>query len=190
MTVTEPGRAEVLGWMARTGGGPAEAVEHFFPGISPEDKERMRSRFKQWSARDRKRAENGPAPAPSPQGAQQRAPALARPAPRLDLARMAPLERLEWQVSELGADLELARQLGDYRTALQIDAQLAERAAELDATRARQAKVLRLDRTAGSVAAELKKKAAAIELRAEMERRRLERAAKAAEQQQAKERSL
>lgn len=189
MSVTgEPEREEVLGWIRRTGGTAADAVEHFFPGISPESKVRLSARYRKWI--ERAKASPAPNATPSPQGAQQRAPALARPAPRLDLARMAPLDRLEWQVSELGADLELARQVGDYRTALQIDAQLAERAAELDATRARQAKVLRLDRTAGSVAAELKKKAAAIEIRAEMERRKAERAAKAAEQQQAKERSL
>jgi hypothetical protein len=187
---TEPGKAEVVAWMARHGGSAIEAARTFFPGISPEAQQKKAELYRLWWSRAKKAGQVNPTPASTPQGAQHRAPALARPAPRLDLARMSPLDRLEWQVSELGADLELARSVGDYRTALQIDQQLAERAAELDAVRARQARVLRLDRTAGSVAAELAKKSKAIELRAEMERRRAERAAKAAEQQSSKERSL
>lgn len=146
------------------------AAEYFYPGVSPEQHQKLAARYRKWW--ERSGAAAAPAP-PNPQGQRTVVVAanLARPAPRYDLARMSPLERLEYQVAELGADLELARQVRDLRTATQVDQALAERAKELDALRLRAARTVKVDRTASGAAVLLEQRASAIVLRAERERR-------------------
>lgn len=187
----EPQRAEVLGWMQRTSMGPYDAARHFFPGVAPEQHTKIAEKFKKW--RQRYSGTNA-----TPQGRQAPAstapsgpaPAVARPAPRHDLAKMSTVERLEWQLAELGADLDQARSVGDIRAAAATDRRISEVGQDLDRARAAEARTVKVDRTAAAIAAELEKKKRAIALHAENERRRLERAAKAAAASAARERNL
>jgi hypothetical protein len=50
----EPTRAEVLGWLTRTGRTAAEAVDHFWPGSIGADRTRVHARIRKWAqlARD------------------------------------------------------------------------------------------------------------------------------------------
>jgi hypothetical protein len=155
--------------MERTGRGAVDAARHFFPGVSPEQQARIESRFRKW----RHRAGSEPATPPPAQhpGAAPPAPSATRPPPRTDIARMTALDRLEWQIAELGADLDQARTTGDLRAVAALDNRLSQVGQDLDRARSAASRLVKLDRTAAAVATELERKSKAIALRAEMQRR-------------------
>jgi hypothetical protein len=99
---------------------------------------------------------------------------------------MGTVERLEWQIAEVGADLQLAREQGDLRTVALLDKRLSELGGDLDSARSAASRIVKLDRTPAAIAEELEKRAKGIKLRVEMRRRAEERAAQAA----ARERDL
>jgi hypothetical protein len=190
----EPQRVEVLAWMKRTRRGASEAASQFWPAAVGEERNRVLGRIRKWSQIAREQGAEyappalGPAGLPAP-GGQPTGGALRvveRPAPRTDIARMGTVERLEWQIAEVGADLQLAREQGDLRTVALLDKRLSELGGDLDSARSAASRIVKLDRTPAAIAEELEKRAKGIRLRVEMRRRAEERAAQAA----ARERDL
>lgn len=182
MSVTgEPEREEVLGWIRRTGGTAADAVEHFFPGISPEAKVRMGARYRKWI--ERSKAAPAPNAAPSPQGAQHRSQSpvgVDMPDPPPNLAELDDEAYRVWQLEYLGSCLRVFKR--SPREALAVLEQMGRARLELEAWRARRGSTLKLEPTPQAVALRLEKEDKTIRLLVEAAEA-LERAAK----QQAKE---
>lgn len=184
MAAAEPEWEEVVRWMQRTQGGAIDAARHFFPGVAPDEHAKLAAKYRKWWQRHGSTTSAAPTTGRAQGGQGPALPPPPRPAARVDLVNMSVIERLEWQLGELGADLDLARQVGDLRAVAVLDKRFEEVGAALDVARARAARVLRLDKTPAAIAAELERKREAIALRVEMQRRAAARA------QQAKERDL
>lgn len=165
MSVTEPQRAEVLGWMARNGGSAIEAARHFFPGVSPEDQQRKAILYRKWAQRDREGAQPDQA-----QGG-QRPVIIVReaplPEPRRDLAELPLLDKLLQLEASCWSDLEIARRARDHRGIALHRAQILELAKEIEAVRRQQGSVVPLEPTPAGVALDLVVQDKAIRILAE-----------------------
>lgn len=178
--MAEPSQVEVLAWMERTGGTPADAVRHFWPHSEPAERARRRNTVKQWAYRARN--ERGERAAPSSRTTSGPRPIepTARPSPASSPAEATasaaadvPLvDYLRRQLAELERDLGLARSTGQLRIVAALDKRRSEVRGELEAALEPGRRVLTLERTATAVAAEILRRAKALEIRAEIERRR------------------
>lgn len=99
-----------------------------------------------------------PTPAPPPEDRRD------RPEPDLVHARLDRLAFLEWQLSELLADLEWARRCRAIREIRGLNAEVTSVRQELDMARAETVKVVELDRSPAAVAAEVERRRKALEI--------------------------
>ena len=181
--MAEPTRVEVLAWMERTGGTPSAAVDHFWPGLGDPERSKWRSRVKQWAHRARAGASERPTATPPASrtsstelGARLDASRSPATAPEDLSAAGDTVPRavyLRQQLARLEFDIELARTTGQLRLVPQLNKQITDVRAQLDAALEPERRVLKLERTATAVAAEILRRAKALELRAEIERRRV-----------------
>jgi hypothetical protein len=164
-------RDEVLAWMAERHASATGAARHFHPTANAAERGRIAARYRKWWERY-----------------QDDLPAVTRTVTPVtivttappDLGNLPPVERLQWQLEGVIADLTAARIDKDLRTASVIDRRLSEVGAELEEAKRAANKVLRLERTPIAVAAALEPKVEAIRIRAEMRKRAAARAAAAA----------
>lgn len=183
----EPEWGEVVRWMHRHGGSAVEAARHFFPGVDPKTQDRLAQKYRKWWQIHRdKVAPDAPAPASAPRQASSAA--FVPAAPTVDLTKLTPVERLEWQMQCQAAAQEQARAQGDLRAMTLVDQRITDIGGKLDEARALAQRVLKLDRTPGAVYRQLLADADRLALRAEMDRRKAERAAQAAEDEHDDER--
>lgn len=164
----EPSRAEVLAWMERTGRGPVDAVDHFWPGAPAERRIKLANRGRQWVYKARK---GGAAPvvslAPPPEaGSEPGAPSDgdAPPRPPPDTVRPA-LDRvafLKWYLAELLADLAWVRAAGSTSRIQGLASQVSDVRRQLDAARAETGKGVAIERSHAVVALELQKRSKRI----------------------------
>jgi hypothetical protein len=163
---TEPTEAEVLGWMSRTGRTPADAVDHFWPGVDPVERGRVRARVKQWASRARRTGHPAAPPRmdpavtinrPDPTGTAEPG-SPQRPAPDLELARLDPVALLERLLADLAADLAWARAKGLLHLVASLNKELRETRAELQLARAEGGRVVALDRSPAAVADEVERR--------------------------------
>lgn len=87
-----------------------------------------------------------------------------RPEPDLVHARLDRLAFLEWQLSELLADLEWARRCRAIREIRGLNAEVTSVRQELDLARAETVKVVELDRSPAAVAAEVERRRKALKI--------------------------
>lgn len=81
-----------------------------------------------------------------------------RPPPDRRLATCSTVERLQWQMAELGADIRQAREEGDLRTAAQLNKQITEVGIRLDDARDRAARMGKVvDKTPAAILDRLQK---------------------------------
>lgn len=170
MNQAEPTRAEVLGWMTRTGRGAAEAVDHFWPGTTGPERQRLLNRVRKWAQLERD-AGNPAAPPrmdpavtinrPEPSAAGE-AEGPQRPAPDLERARLDAVPFLEWQTADLVADLEWARAKGLLHLVASLNKELRETRSELHLARAEGGRVVSLERSPAVVAEEVERRSREI----------------------------
>jgi hypothetical protein len=167
VNAAEPTRAEVLGWMTRTGRGAAEAVDHFWAGTVGPDRQRLLNRVRKWAQLERD-AGNPSAPPrmdpavtinrPDPTGTAEPG-SPQRPAPDLELARLDPVALLERLLADLAADLAWARAKGLLHLVASLNKELRETSSELQLARAEGGRVVALDRSPAAVADEVERRA-------------------------------
>lgn len=186
----EVSSVEVVAWIDRTKRPIEEAVRYFWPGLDADEHRRRYEQVKKWrqrSARRQGRSLTRPPAAPVPPSVPRLPPsAPAAPLPASSAsssssatedAELGRVEFLRRQLEQLLHDVHAARVQGDLRAVPPLDKRVAEVRAHLDQAIALERQIVRLDRTATAIAAELEKRTKAIQMRAELERRNLARAA-------------
>lgn len=177
-----PTRDEVLGWLALTGRSQSEAVDHFWPNVADDERRRVGDRVRQWVKRARDAGLGGVAPGlagpPAAAANHQAPPAHNRENDderdeRIGLTR---LDFLERQLRDNLRALDRAIEIGRLNLWSQIDRRVSDVFEKLETARERERKIVRLERTPAAICAELDRRADAIALRAEMQRRKAERA--------------
>lgn len=158
----DPSPDEVLAWLARTGGKPAEAVAHFWPQASDAERKRRGSTVRSWLLRARRSADppSPPrqarvVPADDPLGGEEGAADVPRPAPDHAGARLERVPFLERQLAELLADLEWSRLLVRIDQVSRLDARVSEVRLQLDEARAERGRVRTIERSPAVVADEM-----------------------------------
>lgn len=165
-TTSDPGKAEVVGWMARHGGSAIEAARHFFPGISPDLQEKKATIFRVWWQRSGQKAavpqggqrqgkaQTGQAPPPSP--------GLDMPDPPEDLAELSDEAYRVWQLDYLRAYLRACKR--DPRMGTLLLKQMSEARVELEAVRARAGRTTKLEPTPAAVVLDIAKESREVRL--------------------------
>lgn len=154
----EPSRTLVLEWMAHTGQGATDAARHFFPGASPQAHKRLASKYRNWKARHglpdvSASSSSTSSSAPSSAGGASSSPSAIQAA--TDVAAMATVDRLEWQVARAAGAIEYAMAHGDVRAIAAASKVLAELGDRLDKARAAQARSAGLQRGTAEAAERL-----------------------------------
>lgn len=137
----EPSRAEVLGWLARTGGSASEAAKHFWPNASTDERERIAGRIRKWAQRARERAPQAERPALRVLGRDE-APPVAREPETLeaveDLTALTATEQARWQLLELTRLYKRASKRNDTRSVVMLDQRISALRSELEDARKRE----------------------------------------------------
>lgn len=161
----EPGKSEVLGWMARLGRTAADAADHFWPNVEGAERTRVVARIRKWAqlARDAGDPSAPPAATPSSNRPDQGDGDMpTRPDPDYDTARLGRVDFLERQLAELLADLAWVRAGGLVGRVASLDARVSDVRNQLDAARQEGGRVVTLDRSPAAVADEVERRAKRI----------------------------
>lgn len=156
---TDPGRAEVVGWMARQPQPSAiEAVRHFFPGISPDAQQEKAAIYRVWWSRAKAAGQVSAPPPPAPQGPQGRhhhapPPVLDLPDPPANLADLSDEAYRVWQLDYLAACLRASKR--SVREATTVLEQMARARSDLEALRKQQGATVKLEPTPQAVALDM-----------------------------------
>lgn len=149
--------------MERHGGSAIEAARNFYPGIDPEQQERLAAKYRVWWQRARKGGESPPA-----QGGQRPQVVVVREAPpeppMYALADLEQTEQLRELVALAWSDLHTARRQRDHRGIALHRQAIAELGEQLEELRRRAGSVVKLEPTPAVVALELHEESKAIRL--------------------------
>lgn len=157
-----PGQVEVTAWMARTGRGAADAVDHFCPGMDPDQRQKLAAKFRVWKQRDGQdpvqRAPNMPAGGDDAPAAER----IVVEDRHLEPCRLDRIPFLERQLARLEATMESALAQGNIGRVPQLDARISEVRQHLDSARGEAGRTVALDRNPGAVAEEVERRAKRI----------------------------
>ena len=144
-----PESAEVLAWLQRTGGTPADAVKHFWPRAKPAERKKVSARVRQWLKRSRDSTAPSPTTSPPPQFSPQPRPTsddLPEHIPDFTAAEVAAEAFYERMVADLQADLSRAREVMDLKAIPSLNRELRQARAELENARGPGRRPVKLDR--------------------------------------------
>ena len=190
--MTEPSREEVLAWLGERGNRTAEdAADRWWPSLDATARARLLVKIRQWVWRAKKKREAAPSTYRTRSGVQpverqagdpmpgdeepERAPSgppasnasvvegPPRPLPRLELARMERIPFLEWQLSEIAADLEWVRASGLVGRVQGLDHRLSVVAEQLFQARKEAGHVVIIDKDPAAIAEQILKRQEKLE---------------------------
>lgn len=172
-----PSREVALQWLELTGRSQSDCLDELWPPMGDKERAKASALLRQWVRRGRKA------------GTVKVAPPLAGPPPAVGGgADPSPAtvedeeeepeddDRLAWlrtQWKKLDGQVTKAIEEGNVRFLAQLSKRASEARREFDLELERQRRVVRLARTPAAISAELKRRQKAIDLRAEMQRRKL-----------------
>lgn len=174
-----------MAWLARTGRPPIDAVEHFWPGVTDQERRNvLAGRVRGWAFKARRAAERAPVERPPPAPPKHAAPPppgttaaaarvegellgdedgdgrdVPRPAIRPEVAQLDRVEWLEQALVELDADVRWARESRKLALVPKLHSEIRAVRDELDEARADRQKIKSIDRSPAAVADEVTRRA-------------------------------
>lgn len=152
-----PSPAEIRAYRDRTGCTATQAADHFYPSAVDEERDRAIDRIKKIFKRDREPVRQSDPNRPAPTDAQL-VEGPPRPPADYNTARLDRPAFLEWELSELIADLTWVRSAGMVGRIAALDARVAEVRLQLDQARDAAGSNIEEDATPEDIAAEIRKR--------------------------------